>query len=132
MERTASCACRRASVTVSGEPASLAVCHCTNCRRRTGSAFGVSAYFPRAAVSQVTGALSKFAFHHKEQNHDQERYFCSTCGTTLYWHISSMPKLVGIAGGCFTEQPLSEPAHSYSHSQRLPWVNIPSNWQCTG
>lgn len=131
-ERTASCACKGASLVVTGEPALLAVCHCSNCRRRTGSAFGISAYFPRIAILRVTGALSRYAFRHTEMNHDQERFFCSVCGTTLYWHLSSMPELTGVAGGCFTDPPLAEPGRSYAHSQRLSWVSIPSGWECLG
>ena len=40
------------------------VCHCANCRRRTGSAFGISAYFPREAVLDRTGEFSVYAYHH--------------------------------------------------------------------
>jgi hypothetical protein len=32
------------------EPALLGVCHCTECQRRTGSAFGVGTYFPKEQV----------------------------------------------------------------------------------
>jgi hypothetical protein len=130
--RTARCACRRASITLAGDPEQLGVCHCANCRRRTGSAFGISAYFARTAVRDQRGALTRFAFHHAGLQHEQERFFCSHCGSTLLWHISTLPQLVGVAGGCFDEgEPLPEPRDSLAHHQKLPWVGLPPGWTCS-
>ena len=131
MNRTAKCACKQATIVVTGDPVTLGVCHCANCRRRTGSAFGISAYFEKEQVLSRSGETKRFAFHHSEQKHDQERYFCVHCGTTLFWHISSLPQLVGVAGGCFDEEPLGEPAESYAHYQKLPWVSLPTTWSCS-
>jgi hypothetical protein len=125
MKRTARCACGDAFITVEGEPSQFGICHCGNCRRRTGSAFGLSAYFPKAAVIECGGAMNEFAFHHATFNHDQSRHFCARCGTTLTWTISTLPDLIGIAGGCFTDPPLGTPTYSTSHSQCLEWVRVP-------
>ena len=51
---TATCACGQASITVNARPTMHGVCHCTNCKRRTGSAFGISAYFDKSAVVAST------------------------------------------------------------------------------
>lgn len=125
---TANCACGQASITVNAVPSLLGVCHCTNCKRRTGSAFGISAYFERSDVVSQAGATSVYAFHHAELGHDQERHFCTACGTTLFWYVSSMPKKIGIAGGCFEEGSLPEPDASYRDHKRLPWVALPGHW----
>ncbi|MEQ1929567.1 MAG: GFA family protein [Parvularculaceae bacterium] len=50
MSRTAGCACGL-SVSVVGEPVRVSVCHCTDCKRRTGSAFGAQARFADAGVT---------------------------------------------------------------------------------
>jgi len=108
------------------------VCHCSNCKQRTGSAFGISTYFRRAEVVETTGATKAYAFHHAAQGHDQERHFCATCGTTLFWYISSKPDLIGIAGGCFDEAALAamgEPALSATHTKKLAWLTLPSAWR---
>src|SRR5687768_7180095 len=106
---TATCACRQASITVNALPTLHGICHCSNCKRRTGSAFGISAYFDRIAVTSIEGETSVYAFHHTGQNHDQERHFCKQCGTTLFWYLSALPDKIGIAGGCFPEGSLPEP-----------------------
>jgi hypothetical protein len=125
----ATCACGQASITVNAAPKRLNVCHCTNCKRRTGSAFGISAYFDRASVVSQHGETAIYAFHHAAQNHDQERHFCKLCGTTLFWFISSIPDRIGIAGGCFAGQGLPEPTISAYDRQREPWITLPAHWQ---
>ena len=126
---TATCACGQASITVNAQPAMHGVCHCTNCKRRTGSAFGISAYFDRTAVVTCGGETSTYAFHHEAQDHDQERHFCALCGTTLYWFVSTLPETIGIAGGCFAEEGLSEPTYSVSERTKESWVGLPGHWQ---
>ena len=132
MKRTARCACGDASITVEGEPDQFGVCHCANCRRRTGSAFGMSAYFRCEQVQEQTGAMQEYAFHHAAMNHDQARHFCARCGTTLVWTISTLPHLVGIAGGCFTDSPLGVPSYSAAHYQCLEWVGLPEGIKTGG
>jgi hypothetical protein len=125
VNRTAHCACGGVSITLAGEPDYHALCHCTNCKRRTGSAFGISAYFKKGAVVEKKGETKAYAFHNKLQDHDQERHFCPTCGSTLYWYNSTYPDLVGIAGGCFADADLDSPTMSVTHAKKLPWLHLP-------
>jgi hypothetical protein len=126
---TATCACGMASITVNAKATMHGVCHCTNCKRRTGSAFGVSTYFDKTAITEVRGQTTLYRFHHVAQNHDQERHFCSHCGTTLYWFVSTLPDQIGIAGGCFAEQQTHAPNYSANDQKREPWVTLPSEWR---
>ena len=126
---TATCACGQASITLRALPTMHGICHCTNCKRRTGSAFGISAYFDRSAVVGREGQTNVYAFHHPAQNHDQERHFCTVCGTTLFWYISTMPEKIGVAGGCFADEGLPEPSYSVTDAKRESWVSLPGNWK---
>jgi hypothetical protein len=128
-QRTATCACGEASITLQGEPTMHAVCHCTNCKRRTGSAFGISAYFRRDAVVHTTGQTAVYAFHHAGQNHHQSRHFCARCGTTLYWTISTLPDSIGVAAGCFADDELPAPTLSVTHGKKVPWVDLIGDWK---
>lgn len=129
MAMTATCACTQASISVNAAPTMLGVCHCTDCKRRTGSAFGISAYFAKEAVVDRQGETRVYAFHHAAQGHDQARHFCAACGTTLFWFVSSLPTQIGIAGGCFAGQGLPEPSYSVSDAKREPWLSLPAHWQ---
>jgi len=126
--RRAQCACGALSLAIAGEPVAHLVCHCNNCKRRTGSAFGISAYFQRSAVHGPQGKATVYALGHAASGATQERYFCSTCGSTLYWYVSTYPHLIGIAGGCFAEDPLDDPNRVSSAASQWQWVTLPSTW----
>ena len=129
MHRTATCVCGNTTISVTGEPEIYGLCHCTDCKRRTGSAFGVAAYFPLKEVTSLKGETLVYTFHHSTLDHVQERHFCKVCGTTLFWYISTLPDLIVIAGGCFTDDSLGEPRLSVTHSKKVPWVALPDGWQ---
>ena len=128
MDRTASCCCGQVSITVEGEPALHLVCHCNNCKQRTGSAFGVSAYFADAQVKSKQGETSVYRIDNDATQ--QQRHFCKTCGTTVYWKINRFPniphidQMTGVAAGCFVVDPLPEPALSAAHDQKCRWVEL--------
>lgn len=133
MLRTARCACGQASITLNADPVMHGVCHCGNCQRRTGSAFGISAYFDLAAVVAREGEMRTWAFHHAAQQHDQARHFCARCGTTLWWTISTLPDRIGVAGGCFADatgdQALPDPTYSVADDRRRGWLTLPAGWK---
>jgi hypothetical protein len=114
---------------VEGEPTIHSVCHCNNCKKRTGSAFGVSAYFADTQIRSKHGEMVIYEIN--TATTQQERYFCKTCGTTLYWKIAKFPgmpgvaELTGIAGGCFTDDPLPEPTLTASIEGKYAWVELP-------
>ena len=49
--RMASCRCGQLNATATGEPVRVSVCHCLDCKKRSGSAFAVQARWP---ADQVT------------------------------------------------------------------------------
>jgi hypothetical protein len=124
MNRKAECCCGQLCIEMAGEPNIYGVCHCNNCKKRTGSAFGISAYFKKDNIVGLLGSSDKYAFLSDEQNHDQERHFCNVCGTTLFWYVSTMPEMIGIAGGCFVADPLGEPKFSTNHHNICSWLSI--------
>jgi hypothetical protein len=120
------CCCRACSIAVEGEPVLNGICHCTSCRRRTGSAFGWSSYFPDEAVVSKIGEMAVYA---KEGAAGYNRYFCANCGTTLYWKsFGFMADSTGIAGGCFVENPLPTPNLSAQDKDRCAWLGLPHDW----
>ena len=55
MSRTAACSCGQLTVTIAGEPDYVAACSCLECQKSTGSVFGVSTYWPKAALVSIAG-----------------------------------------------------------------------------
>lgn len=125
MNRTATCCCTKISITVEGDPVLNGICSCDNCKRRTGSAFGWSAYFDQSQILKRGGTPG---IYHVAVSGPQQRYFCTECGSTVYWVTAAFPGMMGVAGGGFTDAPLPEPSGSYNDGGRCAWVTLPSEW----
>lgn len=93
------CQCGQVRYQTQGLPEKTALCHCRYCQTRTGSAFGLSVYFPAERVS-VTGALKDYAFT-TESGRRFTTSFCPDCGTSVLWKLELSPGSIGIAGGTF-------------------------------
>ncbi len=126
MTRKASCCCGACSVEVEGEPDLNAICHCNNCKRRTGSAFGWSAYF---ADERMLGRQGDFRVYEIADRNPQQRWFCTVCGSTVFWKLAARPHQTGIAGGCFGDPPLPEPTVTVSNAGRCAWLGLPDDWR---
>jgi hypothetical protein len=124
MTRKASCNCGACIIEVDGEPTLNAICHCNSCKRRTGSAFGWSAYFLDSGIVSRSGPLSAYGVKGPPPT---TRWFCSKCGTTMIWESEGAGQ-TGFAGGCFDETPLPDPNISAYDDRRCAWVGLPEGW----
>jgi hypothetical protein len=123
MIRIAHCCCGSLRAEVSGEPTFLGVCHCTQCQRRTGSAFGVGALFPKQKV-RVEGP-SKVYVRGSDSGRKIEKHFCPDCGSTVFWYyLDHFPDLIGIAFGAFADPSMPWPPVSVWEETRHPWVTF--------
>ena len=123
--RTASCACGQLRLNVTGEPARVGICNCTQCQRRTGAAFAVGAFFPKHQVSAVEGKHKAFR-RSSDSGRSLEYHFCPECGSTLFWHLDAAPELTAVAVGCFTDPAFPAPTRAIWAEHKLQWVEFPS------
>ena len=125
MTRTARCSCGQLAITVAGEPRIVVLCNCTECQRRTGSAFGVGAYFAHDAVTHIEGRHKKYR-RSSDSGRSAESHFCPECGTTVYWQLELFPNEYGIAVGCFTEPSFPQPKIAVWSATKHDWVEFPN------
>jgi hypothetical protein len=122
MTRTATCRCGQLSVTCTGEPVRISVCHCLKCQQRSGSAFTAQARFPDATLtikgeSQIyehagdSGAVGKF-------------HFCPNCGATVFYKAGPFPDLTAVAIGAFADPTFPSPSFSVYENRKHRWVEI--------
>ncbi len=90
----------------------------------------MSAYFFDSQIKSRSRNTNIYEIINDET--EQKRYFCSSCGTTLYRKISKFPRMpagmsemTGIAGGCFSEDPLPEPTLSVENENKCAWLELP-------
>lgn len=129
MERVARCLCGASTIKVQGDPKFTAVCSCTNCQRRTGSAFGMSAYFPDSAILETKGTWREY--HEKNESGNKiTSTFCERCGSTVYWKAQFIQDHTGVAVGCFTDPEFPEPTVAVWNRSKFHWVTFPDHWHC--
>ena len=122
MIRIAHCCCGSLRAEATREPAFLGACHCTECQRRTGSAFGVGTYFPKEQVH--TEGPSKVYVRGSDSGRKIEFHFCPDCGSTVFWYGELFPDLIGIAFGAFADPSTPWPTLSVWETTRHPWVSF--------
>lgn len=124
MARTARCSCGQLAITVEGEPRLVVLCNCTKCQLRTGSVFGVGAYFSHDAVTSIDGRSTKYR-RSSDSGRSAESHFCPECGTTVYWQLELFPNEYGIAVGCFNEPNFPQPKVAVWSATKHDWVQLP-------
>lgn len=126
--RHGGCQCGSVRYEVSGRPLELYVCHCTECRRQSSSAFGISVMVPRAALRLVRGT-PRFWSRSTATGGRLDCAFCPACGSRL-WHEEPAQHVISVKGGSLDDPPdLSDARHIWTAS-RMPGVAIPSGAVC--
>ncbi|MGI9463849.1 MAG: GFA family protein, partial [Aestuariivirgaceae bacterium] len=90
--RSAKCSCGQLTAVCEGEPVLASLCHCIECQRRTGSTYGVAAFFKHETV-EITGRTTEFT-RPSENGHPVTFHFCPNCGSSVFWRPSRLPELV--------------------------------------
>lgn len=125
MPVTGGCQCGAVRYQVSAAPLQLYVCHCLECRRQSASAFGISAIFPRRALTVTRGGVGTWT-RPTDSGRMLDCTFCVTCGSRL-WHATPADDVVSIKGGSLDEPvDLSAAIHIWT-SRKLPGVMIPDD-----
>jgi hypothetical protein len=124
--RTARCACGRLQAAVVGEPYFVIACNCAACQRRTGSAYGVGAYFTGTQVISVRGESKAFV-RTGDSGRPVQFHFCPHCGSSVYWTgvLETTTKGLGIAVGCFAEPDFPPPRFVAWCVSKHGWVEFP-------
>jgi len=119
------CLCGAVRYRIEGNPDEIegtGICHCTFCKRRSGSAFGVAAYFPDAAVQVTGGSLKSYEYRSDETQRWLRMEFCPTCGTAVTWMAEWNPSLRAIALGTFDDPNWLKPQWGIFVRSALEWV----------
>ncbi len=127
MQRIAECACGQLRVTVQGDPFTVAVCSCTYCQKRTGSAFGMSSYFEKEdQLISIEGDHKGFR-RTSQRGRWFEHHFCPECGSTVFWYGEMLPDKIGIAAGSFTDPDFPAPEAAVWDGTRYKWIEFPAS-----
>lgn len=121
-ERTARCSCGKLSAQCGGEPILVSLCNCAECRARTGSAFGIAAFFREEDVA-IDGQATTYA-RPSDNGFEVRHGFCPVCGTTLFWRPSRKPGIIAVAAGCFPGPDFPAPTQLAFGDRKAHWLDF--------
>src|SRR5687767_9309164 len=91
-----SCLCGSIRYAFDVEPRALVACHCSLCRKVTGSAFGTFALVPKDHFIWTKGEDRVATF---QSSDSARRLFCPECGSTLGSLSELRPTFMHVAAG---------------------------------
>ena len=106
-------------------PWAVYVCHCTECRKQSASAFGISLIVRDEAFRLTAGSPNVWT-RGTDRGNRLDCWFCPDCGTRV-WHASTgSPGRRSVKGGTLDDPPdLGAAVHIWT-ARKLPGVLIPS------
>jgi len=116
------CLCGAVRYSATTEPVLVGVCHCRDCQKFTGSAFGFLVGVPRAAFARC-GAVKTFS-KPADSGRPIVRSFCPECGSSIAEEPGSRPELVILNGGTLDDPDAVTPAMQIYCDRELSWVRL--------
>lgn len=116
-----SCLCGQIRYEVSQELGDFGYCHCTSCRKASGSGHAANAPMERRNFHLLSGAETIREF---ESSPGMFRAFCSHCGSPIYAYRAEHPGLLGLRLGSL-DTPFTKHAREHRYvAEKAPWEEI--------
>jgi hypothetical protein len=117
------CQCGAVRYVIRDETLTAYACHCRECQKQSGSAFGLSVPVPLGSF-EITGITASWQRPADSGSHTL-CHFCKRCGTRVYHAGESRPGMVTIKGGSIDDAGALVPvAHIWTKSAAR-WVVFP-------
>ena len=127
--RSGGCQCGQVRYLAPRKPLALYVCHCTECRKQSSSAYGIS-FIVRRDAFKVAQGQPAFWTRRTPSGHALECAFCRRCGSRLWHQSSGYPDTLNVKAGSLDEAvDLADAVHIWT-SSKLPGVAIPDEAPC--
>jgi hypothetical protein len=115
------CLCGEVQIKINGEISDIIHCHCSLCRKNSGTAFATNGFINSQDLEITSGKNSLSIFSFKP---GRKRYFCTKCGSPVYSSNEQDPARyrlrLGILDSDITERPIS---HNFVSSKANYFVS---------
>jgi len=118
------CICGALRYRVNALPLAVFICHCGNCKQRTGSAFSLAMITRRLDFEQISGeTLSRELPGGSGALHRQ--HFCPQCLTRTHTEMLAYPDLINLRPGTLDHPAAVTPIAQAWVSAASPWAVAP-------
>jgi hypothetical protein len=114
-----------------GRPLWVTVCHCNACKKRTGSAFGLSLVVDDTEVREFSGATTTFS-RVGDSGRQVHYEFCPRCGTTIRWRVELIANRHVYAAGTLDDPTVVKLICEMYAGEALPFARLGSDLSCSG
>jgi hypothetical protein len=115
---TGRCLCGGVRIEIEGSLGPVVQCHCSLCRRASGTAFATNASVRADSFRAAAGAELVREY---ESSPGYFRAFCSRCGSPLYGSGERFPELRRVRLGVLDGDPGARPAAHVWVGSKAPW-----------
>ena len=120
------CQCGIVRYVLDGEITRLNVCHCRDCQKQSGSAFGMSLVIPDETFRLTSGELKMFEVV-ADSGRQKTCAFCGNCGVRIYNETSA---LKSIKPGTLDDTSWLTPDAHYWTRSKQQWTPLPGDVPC--
>ena len=118
-----SCLCGALQFVITGEPARFYHCHCSRCRKATGTGHASNVFITNATLSW-TGDTSLMKTYKLPEAQRFARTFCTQCGGPL-------PRMMGDSGQVFAPAGTLDDEPNIKPQARI-FQSSKASWSCEG
>lgn len=116
---TGSCLCGKVKYEITGNLGIFQYCHCSRCRKFTGSAHAANLLVKPEQFKWLAGEESVGRFEHPDARHFATS-FCTHCGSSLPW-LGKTGKAVVVPAGTLDDDPQIRPYQNIFWGSRAQW-----------
>ena len=124
--REGGCQCGSIRYRITGEPIGLCVCHCTECQRQSGSAFGMSLNVRSDEFVLLSGELHDFV-RTAESGKRLRCSFCPQCGTRIHHRSTDVVSVLSVKPGTLDDRSWLVPTLHVWTRGKHGWVPVPED-----
>ena len=123
LNKLGGCLCGRVRYRYTGQPLAFYACHCTDCQRQTGSAFGLSMIVKREDAEILKAEPEVFEISMPDGRTKRGR-FCRNCATRVWGEPANFPQIFSLRPGTFDALPEFAPFGDIWTASAQAWVSF--------
>jgi hypothetical protein len=121
MKVEGACYCGAIAYEAEVDPATVGLCHCTDCQELTGSPYRVSVPAPAATFKMLRGEPKTF-IKTAESGNKRRHAFCGNCGSPVYAAAPENPTSYTLRVGNMRQRANLAPQRQIWCRSALPWA----------
>lgn len=122
-----SCLCNQVKIEVHGEIETIIHCHCSRCRKTSGTAFATNGYVLKTNLRIVSG---QDVIRFFDVGNGKQRHFCSICASPIYSKNIHDEERVRLRLGILDDDIVEEPTSHNFVGSKANWDVINTTLPC--